>query len=65
MGFASDLVAVYKILVWMVVNNSKTYLILLQTLLGFKKACTWDLSLGSKVHNGILILLIKEGLVIC
>lgn len=66
MGFAGDLEAVYKILVWILVNNKKTLLI--QTLLGFKKGFVWtfkkgSLTFGSKVNNDILILLIKEDLV--
>lgn len=44
MGFASDLKTVYMISVQIIVNNSKTLLILLQILLSSKKAFTWDLS---------------------
>lgn len=43
MGFAGALEAVYEILIWILVNNNKTLLVLLQTLLGFKKAFTRDL----------------------
>lgn len=44
MGFAGALEAVYEILIWILVNNNKTLLVLLQTLLkGSQKAFTWDL----------------------